>query len=261
MNAKLAKFFFFTQKINRQHIQFAVALLALVLFVLGAGAPEGGSIPGPRYPVILLVAVFAGVSAGLLLARWKRVSWSLPQLRVPWLVIIAFLPQFFAFYLPVTSRLIPDGWASVGLVSSQVLLLVFCLLNRRVSGVWLLALGLGLNTLVIGMNRGFMPISPQTAGRLVPETILQAIPLGTRFGYGKDILLSPANTQLAWLSDRFLPPKGFSYQVAFSLGDIVIACGAFWLLAFPGKVLHFLTDRKVKVIKQCKPKLSNPLYL
>ncbi|MBU4352839.1 MAG: hypothetical protein KJ939_07225 [Nanoarchaeota archaeon] len=30
------------QKINRQHIQFAFALLALVLLVLGAGAPEDG---------------------------------------------------------------------------------------------------------------------------------------------------------------------------------------------------------------------------
>ena len=47
MNIKLAKFFFYAHKINRQHIQFALALLALVLFVLGAGAPEG-SIPGPR---------------------------------------------------------------------------------------------------------------------------------------------------------------------------------------------------------------------
>jgi hypothetical protein len=211
--------------------------------------------------VILLVAVFAGVTTGYLLARWQKRSWSLPTLHVPWLVIIAFLPQLFAFYLPGTRRLIPDSWVSIGLVSSQALLLVFCLLNWRVSGIWLLALGLGLNTLVIVMNRGFMPISPQTASHLVPGAIVQTIPLGSRFGYGKDILLSPANIQLAWLSDRFLPPKGFPYQVAFSLGDIFIAGGAFWLLAFQETVLHFLTERKVKVTKQCKPKLSNPLYL
>ncbi len=35
------------QKINRQHIQFAFALVALVLLVLGAGAPAD-SIIGPR---------------------------------------------------------------------------------------------------------------------------------------------------------------------------------------------------------------------
>ncbi len=47
MKAQFAKLFVFSQKINRQHIQVAFALLALVLFVLGAGAPDdgGGVIP------------------------------------------------------------------------------------------------------------------------------------------------------------------------------------------------------------------------
>jgi hypothetical protein len=42
MKTKLANLFLFTQKINRQHVQVAFALLALVLFVLGAGAPDSG---------------------------------------------------------------------------------------------------------------------------------------------------------------------------------------------------------------------------
>jgi hypothetical protein len=46
MNPKFAKLFVFTQKINRQHVQMALAILALVLFVVGASAPDGGS-PGP----------------------------------------------------------------------------------------------------------------------------------------------------------------------------------------------------------------------
>jgi hypothetical protein len=47
MKNKLAKLFVSALKINRQHVQVAFALLALVLFVLGAGAPEGSG-PGPR---------------------------------------------------------------------------------------------------------------------------------------------------------------------------------------------------------------------
>jgi len=47
MKTTLAKLFLFTQKINRQHVQVALALLGLILFVLGAGAPEGGD-PGPH---------------------------------------------------------------------------------------------------------------------------------------------------------------------------------------------------------------------
>jgi hypothetical protein len=47
MKTKLFKLTILTQRFNRQHIQFALALVALVLFVLGAGAPEIGGI-GPR---------------------------------------------------------------------------------------------------------------------------------------------------------------------------------------------------------------------
>jgi hypothetical protein len=42
MKTNFSKLFVFTQKINRQHIQVAFVLLALVLFVLGAGAPTDG---------------------------------------------------------------------------------------------------------------------------------------------------------------------------------------------------------------------------
>jgi hypothetical protein len=47
MKTQLSNLFLFTQKINRQHVQIAFALLTLVLFVLGAGAPDSGG-TGPR---------------------------------------------------------------------------------------------------------------------------------------------------------------------------------------------------------------------
>lgn len=81
-----------------------------------------------------------------------------------------------------------------------------------------------------------MPISPQTASHLVPPGSLAALGNGSRFDY-KDILLLPVQTRLIWLSDHFLPPEGFPYQVAFSLGDVLVAAGAFWLLVTQGKPL------------------------
>ena len=196
--------------------------------------------------MVLLVAILIGLPAGLLLALLQKRPWAFPPLSTVWLVVLAFLPQFVAFYLPFTRTHISDGWVATGLLGSQILLLVFCWLNRRISGTWILAVGLVLNLLVIAANGGFMPISPQIASRLVPQEVVQAIPLGSRFGHGKDILLLPADTHLVWLSDRFLPPKGFPYQVAFSLGDTIIAAGAFWLTAVQGKPLKILVKKYSK---------------
>lgn len=95
----------------------------------------------------------------------------------------------------------------------------------------ILIAGLVLNLIVILANHGWMPISPQTAGRLIGDNVIQ-YSLGSRFGQ-KDILLLPQDTHFEFLADRFLLPDWFSYKVAFSLGDLLIALGIYWLLAKP----------------------------
>jgi hypothetical protein len=152
-----------------------------------------------------------------------------PVLRGLWLVFIAFTLQ--SFILSLSAReVISDTLFAIFLVLSQTLLLGFAFRNRNLTGMKILMIGTALNWLVIVANGGFMPINPQTAARLVPEHILADIQSGARFG-AKDILLPVDQTRLEWLADRFLPPAWLPYQVAFSLGDVFIAAGAFWLLA------------------------------
>ncbi len=181
--------------------------------------------------MILAAAVAVGLAAGLVRAWVGKRSYRIVSLRLPGLVLFAFLPQWLAFY---QSRLglgaLLDEWAPVLLVGSQVVLLVFFWMNRKIAGFWFLGAGLVLNLLVIATNGGLMPISPETVRKVYPDVPVELWQVGERLGNGKDIVLLPSMTRFWFLSDRFLLPDWINYRVAFSLGDIFIALGAFWLL-------------------------------
>ena len=179
--------------------------------------------------MILLAALAAGLLTGLALARWRGVSYRAPDLKHLWLVFAAFLPQYIVFYLSDNHQTV----SALLLPLSQALLMMFVWLNRQLPGMMILLLGIALNFTVIAANRGFMPISPQTASHLVSQAVLENIQPGERFGT-KDILLNPDDTRFEWLADRFLPPAWSAYQVAFSFGDVLIALGIFRLLAYQG---------------------------
>ena len=90
---------------------------------------------------------------------------------------------------------------------------------------------LGLNLLVILLNKGLMPISPETVLALYPDIPLSAWQIGARPGRSKNILLPVEDTRLAWLSDSILLPEWFPWTRALSPGDLLIVLGVFWLLA------------------------------
>jgi len=179
--------------------------------------------------VILLLSLVAGLVTGLAWAYGHKTPYHPPELRHFGLAFTAYLPQFVAIQLPA---LFPDWLDAACLILSQAFLFGFAWLNRKIIGMPILICGVALNLAVMAANGGFMPISPQTASRLISEEALLDIQPGSRIG-PKDILLLPQDTHLEWLADRFLPVAWFPYQVAFSLGDVFIAIGAFWILACP----------------------------
>jgi hypothetical protein len=190
----------------------------------------GGTFRGWRAQiVILLFAIALGLLAGLVWANRNQVRYEAPVLHHVWLVVVAFLPQYITIYLPVREFISQTLFGSL-LVASQIVFLCFAFLNRHLPGMKVLALGAVLNLLVISANHGFMPISLQTAGQIVSDNFSLDLLPGNRFG-PKDILLPTEETRFEWLADRFVTPSWFPYQSAFSLGDVFIAVGAFWLLA------------------------------
>jgi hypothetical protein len=191
--------------------------------------------------LILLFALAAGLLVGLVWARSRGNPYQAPDLRYFWLAFVAFLPQFIVIYLPLTRENLPEWMVAICLLVSQIMLFGFAWFNRRIPGMSILICGLALNLAVMTANSGFMPISPQTASRLIPAERLLDIQPGSRLG-PKDILLHTENTRLELLADRFLLPGWFPYQVAFSLGDILIAIGAFWMLARPGSPTNLLIE-------------------
>ena len=180
--------------------------------------------------MVLAFAVIAGLVAGLARAWLGKRSYRIVSVRLPGLVLFAFIPQLISFYLARAGIRIPGEWAPVVLVSSQVLLLLFVWLNWKQPGFWLLGAGLLLNFLVIVLNGGLMPISPETVRKIYPTVPETAWSVGKRLGNGKDIVLPVSATRMWFLSDRFLLPDWIHYPVAFSAGDVFIALGAFWLL-------------------------------
>jgi hypothetical protein len=150
--------------------------------------------------------------------------------------MIAVIPQMFSFHLPGLSEVTSDKIAIGILIGSQVMLLFFIWANRTLPGFGALGIGLLLNLAVIIANGGLMPISPETVHQLSPNAVIDASDFGSRLGSSKDILLTIENTKLWLLSDILVLPTWIPYRVAFSIGDIFIAGGAFWLLWVHGNI-------------------------
>jgi len=193
--------------------------------------------------VILLTAVAAGTVAGWGFARWRGIAWQPPIFRATWLVALGFIPQFVAFYSPYTRTALTDELASTSLICSQLMLLFFTFLNLRLPGMPILMLGLGCNLAVILANGGFMPLTIDAASRLVNQAILDSLVIGERISSAsKDILLPETRIVLPWLADRFVSPQNMPYRFAFSLGDVFVAAGAFWMLVGERPALSVLNS-------------------
>lgn len=177
-----------------------------------------------------------GLIAGYVRAWLVKRPYALPVIQRVELALLAFLPQSFVFFVPQTGRFVSQQWAALILPVSLGILALFVWYNRRLQGFGLLGLGLLLNLAVIAANGGLMPISPETLTTVHGKQAEEVID-SRAFG-SKSIVLPTEETRLEWLADRFTVPDRLPIQFAFSLGDVFLAAGAFWVLWAGGAVRH-----------------------
>lgn len=180
--------------------------------------------------MILLLAVLIGLAGGAIRAAVTRTELIPHRINGLWLVLVAFIPQWLAFSNPLTRESLPDGLVRIALVLSQFLLFIFALINARLPGFKLMMAGVGLNLLVITLNGGLMPVTPETVRWMAPgaEGLWE---LGRRAGHSKEIVLNQGDTILWFLSDIIRTPSWFPVRAAMSIGDVLLSIGAIQLLS------------------------------
>jgi hypothetical protein len=170
--------------------------------------------------MLLLYAILIGLLLGF--AAGGRLS-PLGQVRIRWwpLAIGGLLFQLVLFSPPVASVI---GDAGPGLyVASTLVVLGALLANLRQPGFVLILAGALANMLVVLLNGGQMPASPDA---------LYAV-FGTRevpVDHFSNSVVAGPHTALAFLGDIFVLPPPLPLANIFSIGDVLIAVGGAWFI-------------------------------
>lgn len=176
--------------------------------------------------LILIAVVLAVASVPLLGGRLGRLG-SLRLART-WTLFVALAVQILTF----------SGWIELNEISASLHLASYMLAgyfvfsNRHISGLWLVALGGILNFTAILSNGGVMPASPsalQNAG----------LSAGTGFVNSRAV----AQPSLGFLGDIYGLPSSWPWANVFSIGDVMLVIGAFF-------VLHQLTGSRLSFSKR-----------
>ena len=184
--------------------------------------------------MILALAVAVGLAVSLACHRsraFRRIA-AIP-LRSAWLALLALALQWPLLRAPAgpVQRI---GVQQALFLLSHLLLLGLVWRNRQLSGIRIVGLGVVCNLLVIAVNGGLMPITPEALVRINPGSTLAQWPISAHYGYSKDIILLKENVRLWALSDVLVIPPPFPRPTAFSLGDLLIAVGIVVLLQGSG---------------------------
>lgn len=174
---------------------------------------------------MILPIIFSLLVAILLRKPLNRLA-NIP-LRQPWLVLLAITIQVAMFTHPLGSILAPTGLVPILNTATYALSIIFCLVNFRVRSLLLVALGTFLNGVAIAANGGYMPTNLAAATLVVDPHAVTAL---TNESIANNSVLLTETTRIPFLTDIFCMPPWMPLANVFSIGDAIIAIGAFLLI-------------------------------
>jgi len=161
-------------------------------------------------PIAGLLALLSPVLTGGRLTRFADV-----RLRHGWLVVGALVAQILILEVVAESQ---RGVLSAVHVATYAAAGVWVWLNRRVPGLWIVAVGAATNGVTIALNDGTLPASARAVAgaglELDPNNFVNSGVL--------------ADARLPWLGDIFWIPEGWPLANVFSIGDALIVVGIAW---------------------------------
>lgn len=161
--------------------------------------------------MFILYSVVIGVALGVILGGRSGGLAEL-QFRWPWAMLLGLAIQVVLFSTPVTDVVGAAGPPIY--VGSTALVLFAILMNHRMTGMPIVALGAISNLAAILANGGYMPADPSLLaahGSVIPSTYSNSA-----------IVVEPA---LRPLTDIFALPDWLPFANIFSVGDVLIGLG------------------------------------
>jgi hypothetical protein len=167
--------------------------------------------------MVFLLVTAAALVVGLALGG-RMSAIAEVKIRAVWLFYLAIALQIVAFPSGVLPWSMSDRMATALWLTSYGILGVAVLANRRLRGALVVGLGMLLNLVAVLANGGHMPGLPQA---------LQQAGIHSELHNNSVAMTDP---HLPWLVDRWAAPSWVPLANVYSIGDVVLAVGAFVLV-------------------------------
>jgi hypothetical protein len=161
--------------------------------------------------MFILYSIVIGLVVGFLLGGRTAGLGDL-RIRWPWAIAGGLVTQLLLFSTPLTERV--GALGPVIYVASTAFVLVAIVVNRKIAGMSVVALGAMSNLVAIIANGGYMPADPAAITTLGPSDTA---------AYSNSALM--ADPALRPLTDILVLPPWVPFANVFSIGDAIIGVG------------------------------------